>query len=652
MTTYNTGNPIGSTAVKDLYDNAENLDNFSNGAELAYADRLGVSRQSLAGIRAASSYQHLGAYGAGLQFTSYNQTFSYLGEFYAPSAGVVLPYTTTGVGAAEIATFRSVGDATLRGDLAGGGAGEGAELIEYDGGTVESALDSLISENSAQNLVISALSDSVVDNASNIARLSLSETKSLNSANGFKLSGGFAPVRCVNILGDSISYGANAQDIQRDSWVGIFGKMLNLEYGLQNIGWLNAVASTSNAEGVYLNYHTQTGQTGTWAGITNAAAGHIPSGYALQSSVAASTLVYKVPTSQRYMRVWYDGTVTGEIEVVINSVVVQTLTATGAGTGYERGAPLELATLTATNNGVCTFTIRCKSGTVRLTGFEFTNQTAGEFRLNNFSRDGRAGRYVSQDVINRACAGCYFMVWALGANDSTDAAAVAEYAQRVDWLIAAAAANRTRVVVIDMRFIHPDTDPIRLESKRAAESIPGAVYIDVAKTWAAASELSGTEITERNLSAGIHPEEPGHRLIAEVVAQRLGLGCTSKRDAIRRDPMWNALDISASGLANSSNVPGSQTAWRIGERAIELIVGLTTVPVALVSIGTIPSTAIPSGMFTTTNIKSNPDTTGKTGIFLFGPSGLLRYQPDPTSSTPSVASLNASIQHNDTATWY
>lgn len=118
MTTYNTGAPVPSTDVRDLYDNAENLDNFSNGAALAYADRKGVSRQSLAGIRAASQYTNIGAYGAGLLFTSYNQTFSYLGEFYAPSAGLTLPYTTTGSGAGEIATFRSVGDAILRSDLA------------------------------------------------------------------------------------------------------------------------------------------------------------------------------------------------------------------------------------------------------------------------------------------------------------------------------------------------------------------------------------------------------------------------------------------------------------------------------------------------------------------------------------------------------
>ena len=141
MTTYNTGNPVGSVDVRDLYDNSENLDNFSNGPLDAYTDRLGVSRQSLQGIRAASSYQHLGAYGAGLEFTSYNQTFSYLGEFYAPSAGVVLPYTTTGVGAAEIATFRGVGDATLRSDLADAAdVSKGSALTGHMGRTVRAAL--------------------------------------------------------------------------------------------------------------------------------------------------------------------------------------------------------------------------------------------------------------------------------------------------------------------------------------------------------------------------------------------------------------------------------------------------------------------------------------------------------------------------------
>ena len=50
----NTGNPIGSTAAKDLSDNAKNLDKFANGDDYEYADRLGRSRKSLKWIEDAA----------------------------------------------------------------------------------------------------------------------------------------------------------------------------------------------------------------------------------------------------------------------------------------------------------------------------------------------------------------------------------------------------------------------------------------------------------------------------------------------------------------------------------------------------------------------------------------------------------------------
>lgn len=50
----NTGNPIGSTAAKDLSDNAQNLDKFANGDDYEYADRLGRSRKSLKWIEDAA----------------------------------------------------------------------------------------------------------------------------------------------------------------------------------------------------------------------------------------------------------------------------------------------------------------------------------------------------------------------------------------------------------------------------------------------------------------------------------------------------------------------------------------------------------------------------------------------------------------------
>ena len=47
MTTYNTGNPIGSVDPKDLYDNAQNLDTAVNTtSDHTWTDRLGNTRKT------------------------------------------------------------------------------------------------------------------------------------------------------------------------------------------------------------------------------------------------------------------------------------------------------------------------------------------------------------------------------------------------------------------------------------------------------------------------------------------------------------------------------------------------------------------------------------------------------------------------------
>ncbi|MDU9039993.1 SGNH/GDSL hydrolase family protein [Pseudomonas corrugata] len=524
----------------------------------------------------------------------------------------------------------------------------GSAGIGHNAGTVRDAL-------LQDALDIDALEGLAATAALDISKLKIGPTKSHTSANGFLISQNPWSVRCLNILGDSISAGANAQNIERDSWVGIFKKMLNLEFGTGNIGFLNIIPTSSNAEGVYQQYFSSAAsQTGTWTSLTNASAAHIPSGYALQSSVAGSTQNLKCPLSQRYMRVWYDGTVTGEIEVVINSVVVQTIATTGTGTGYDRGPALELGTLVASNQGVCLFTLRCKSGTIRLTGLEFTNENSGgSFRVHNFSRDGRSGRYVAQSVINTACAGTYAMVWALGTNDITgyDETALAEYTQRIDWIIAAAQANRAKIVFIDFLFNQAYDHPLRQQLRRGAAAIPNALLIDVEQLWT----ISGGQFTEaeriaRGLSVGVHPEEVGHRLVAEALAQRLGLSVTSKRAAVLRDPIWKALDISASAFANNSTIPGRISAYRVGERCVEIIVNLSTVPAVLTTLGTI-SIADFTG-FAGANFKSNPDPTGKNGLFTVTSSGDVVYRPDPTiTGTPQSCSLYANIPYHDANLW-
>src|SRR5690554_4418659 len=160
MTTYNTQNPLGSSDPRDLYDNAENLDNLVNGDQAAYDDRLGQSRKSWYGMESdfqdeqtrresefdaaqddregvfnsylvSAGYQFAGDYAAGIEITQYNQVVrDTSGEFWRVSGSTALPYTTTGDGLPEGGAFVAVGDAALRQELAlSVSGGNGAALV-------------------------------------------------------------------------------------------------------------------------------------------------------------------------------------------------------------------------------------------------------------------------------------------------------------------------------------------------------------------------------------------------------------------------------------------------------------------------------------------------------------------------------------------
>lgn len=138
MTTYNTGNPLGSAAAKDLFDNAQNLDFAVNSITQAiWKDRFGVNRPTLWGMEQSfsaqllsqkqrfnqfiqsSGYQFIGEYTDGpLTITDYNQTVRYQNEFWKLTAATPLPFTTTGNNSTSWANdqvhFVSVGDSALR----------------------------------------------------------------------------------------------------------------------------------------------------------------------------------------------------------------------------------------------------------------------------------------------------------------------------------------------------------------------------------------------------------------------------------------------------------------------------------------------------------------------------------------------------------
>ena len=165
MSTYKTGNPLGSAAVKDLFDNAENLDFALNSlTALIWTDRLGKTRRSFFGMESAfvtqltsqesrfntfiqsSGYQIIGDYTAGpLTLTEYNQLIRYNNELYKLTAATDIPFTTAGNTdetwtSTDAAHFVSVGDAALRQNL-GSGEFPGTSLVRgSDGASLEQAI--------------------------------------------------------------------------------------------------------------------------------------------------------------------------------------------------------------------------------------------------------------------------------------------------------------------------------------------------------------------------------------------------------------------------------------------------------------------------------------------------------------------------------
>lgn len=149
--TYNTGNPIGSTDARDLYDNTSNFDDAVNGTATTWLDRLGVTRKTFNGLEQeiedflqAAGFAYIGEYAAGLTFTSRSQYMVRSGIAYRLSTATPIPYTTTGVWATDQPKFIAFEvDTTLAADLANSvDTAKGASLVGYGGSTVRVALQS------------------------------------------------------------------------------------------------------------------------------------------------------------------------------------------------------------------------------------------------------------------------------------------------------------------------------------------------------------------------------------------------------------------------------------------------------------------------------------------------------------------------------
>lgn len=145
MTTHKTGNPLGSAAAKDIYDNAQNLDFFVNdrGNE-SHPDRFGVDRKTWYGmqqlfLRAMENmgWVPFGTFEADATLTDATQTLKYEadGNYYRWDGdfpkNVPADSTPDNTGGVAQGAWVNVTDLTLRTALASDDVLQGASLVGF-----------------------------------------------------------------------------------------------------------------------------------------------------------------------------------------------------------------------------------------------------------------------------------------------------------------------------------------------------------------------------------------------------------------------------------------------------------------------------------------------------------------------------------------
>lgn len=546
---YLTGNPLGSTDVRDLLDNAIGLDDALNDiVNDTWTDRYTRTRKTLKGYESefdafldASGWSSLGTYAAGINIISHTQTVDYLGQPYQlkPSvpASVGSPYVTTGNWAVEGVNFKLVGDNSLRQDLAaptGSGIVGHNPSATYPAGTAGSAI------NAAQAAAVQAQADAstgVFGDSQMLTRIRA------------RISG--APT--MYVLGDSISHGAFAGNIYRNGWVNLFRRMLYNEIGTVSYGF-TPVTSLYDPAGVRSFEVHEIDFTGTWASRDASAGSYVPQGLSWVSSTLGSTIKSTIPTFQDSCVVFYVSRPGGgTFDIKVNGAVVASVNTQSATVNGLVGKSI---LLTDNRSGQCVIEVVTTSALpVEVVGFSYTGSYSDSV-LHNFSISGRRLRWVDESVITSMLNGTSLFVMALGINDAsqneTDAPYYAAFVQRIDWLIQYANQYGVPMVVPDFCWSLPPTNKTRMQLKRLADETQG-LYIPFADFFRKGGVIADANYRINTLKLfqdESHPNPYGHKYIAETIAKRLGLSVTSKKQALDYHDWWMPLALGASTIKN------------------------------------------------------------------------------------------------------
>lgn len=362
-----------------------------------------------------------------------------------------------------------------------------------------------------------------------------------------------SPNKLVTIIGDSISHGANAGGpLYIHSWVNIFKRCFNNEFKSYSYGYAPTL-NISNWREIHEVSFLPTNTT--WVVKEGADAADIQQGISFTSKTVGASQKIKVPTFQGRCLIHYvkrpDG---ATVSISVNGSIVQNVTTNGP---YDV-TPIFVVPMTD-SKGQCSIEItNTNGGTLEIIGYSFISNSTDEIKLMNYSSSGRRLANMSTIAMDSVFNEAAIVIMALGCNDSYDVNSDPEYANtfktKIDYLISQSLSKRVPVVVPDFCW---DSDPdseVRKQLKRLATETSG-LYIPFPDFLNIGNGITDEDFRVNKIKLFVdksHPNQNGHKLIAETIAKVMQLSVTSKEQALSNNDWWFPLQLLNTGVDNKS----------------------------------------------------------------------------------------------------
>ena len=324
----------------------------------------------------------------------------------------------------------------------------------------------------------------------------------------------------INIIGDSISEGVSCDTDYRDSWAGIIRNMVAFENG----GALNYGFATYPDLTELQITDSMLIPLGRAAWSRNASGTTLYGNNEFTSTTANNTMKFSLARKFNWMRVsLLGGSSQGTFKVYRrdpqnNDTELATIDCTDYADGCNMSAYIDISSVETTDS----IRITSQSSTqIKISGFELCDDK-NSIVFNNYGRAGLKPSGTQNDLLTLE-ADCDILFYALGVNDNAvNNEAVYESIKSS----LSAIANQKRVV-LDFCWFAGDTDN-RMKScdiKNFAEDI-GATYIRLYDYMPKNSD--GSVVSDLLAADLLHPNDAGHKFIANVVAHVVGMSITSK----------------------------------------------------------------------------------------------------------------------------